>query len=848
MTWELHNDTDLDNYDFCMLNFGILGINARNLLYIKKFNPKKGIRLANNKLETKLFLSERWIPVPETYWFIKNRKQLNDFNFSYLPKNNFVVKPNEGSKGRGVLILEILLFVPQDKSNGGTDKLKDEKMESNIFQRAKSKVNTVIDRIFNFWLKNSANHSFSYKSNWNVIGDYDLKRYLLDILDGKYSMSSGPDKVLIEEKLLPWEWFKNYCKYWLADIRVIVFNLVPVVAMIRVPTEKSWWKANLNAGWIWFGINVSNGRIFSMTHKWKILKSNFPWEYEEFYNKKMPFWDDILFLSSKIQFFVNIWYLALDWVITQDGPKLLEINARAWLEVQNVTSTKLLRILDKISDLKVIDPEKWVEIAKTLFTHETTNFVQNSKVLYLSQYWNLKFLFENDEKKYPVITQVKLNKDSNYISCDLFDEMKKLWKSKINLELIDQDFIIKNISFLVSKNLKRDKIIIWKELASEFYIKTVDKTIHIADIINPSKILDTERDKLHQIDKRIHKIWNQLILSSILRPTNYFDELDNFITWNGKYNPKFKYNWPLNEKMERFKMDLLKIKDELNSNSIKSQIKKLFDEKVDELFLRLNLIKAYKKKNYKDVMLYNEKIFGSIDKKLLEISRDRVFKNNENSEILGRNLNQSEIKDIIKKHLAERWISGIEIVFTSTNLARILVSSWKKIKIKISKQALFKENEILSVLVHEIDTHLLRSMNWKKSWWHIFKDWTWYYVKDEEWLSVYNSEKFLPEGYDKITMYKNYFLIQEACRSDFIRLSDFVNMLYKDLTMEWLFKKTLRFKRWILDTATMQWWVFFKDKIYLDWYVKVKKYIENWWDIDKMYKGKVKIEDLDFID
>jgi len=59
LTWELHNDTDLDNYDFCMLNFGILGINARNLLYIKKFNPKKGIRLANNKLETKLFLSER---------------------------------------------------------------------------------------------------------------------------------------------------------------------------------------------------------------------------------------------------------------------------------------------------------------------------------------------------------------------------------------------------------------------------------------------------------------------------------------------------------------------------------------------------------------------------------------------------------------------------------------------------------------------------------------------------------------------------------------------------------------------------------------------------------------------
>jgi hypothetical protein len=45
-------------------------------------------------------------------------------------------------------------------------------------------------------------------------------------------------------------------------------------------------------------------------------------------------------------------------VITNDGPKLLEINARAGLEVQKVTDTRLARTLDKISDLKINDPEK----------------------------------------------------------------------------------------------------------------------------------------------------------------------------------------------------------------------------------------------------------------------------------------------------------------------------------------------------------------------------------------------------------------------------------------------------------------------------------------------------------
>lgn len=74
--------------------------------------------------------------------------------------------------------------------------------------------------------------------------------------------------------------------------------------------------------------------------------------------KKIPYRNDILFLSSKVQYFVNLGYLALDRVITNDGPKLLEINARAGLEVQKVTDTRLAKTLEKIADLKVTDPEK----------------------------------------------------------------------------------------------------------------------------------------------------------------------------------------------------------------------------------------------------------------------------------------------------------------------------------------------------------------------------------------------------------------------------------------------------------------------------------------------------------
>ena len=91
-----------------MFNFGILGMNARNLQYVKKQNPRKAVRLADNKLQTKKFLGERGIPFAETYAVIRSRKQLVNFDFSTLPAKNFVLKPNHGSKGRGVCILKKL--------------------------------------------------------------------------------------------------------------------------------------------------------------------------------------------------------------------------------------------------------------------------------------------------------------------------------------------------------------------------------------------------------------------------------------------------------------------------------------------------------------------------------------------------------------------------------------------------------------------------------------------------------------------------------------------------------------------------------------------------------------------
>ncbi|USN54430.1 MAG: hypothetical protein H6765_07865 [Candidatus Peribacteria bacterium] len=196
-------------------------MNARNLHYIKKFNPKKAIRLADNKYKTKRFLSQRDIPVPETYALIRNRNELYEFDFSKIPSDEFMIKPNKGSRGRGIKRVSLI----------------DAPANPGIIPRL-DVVNALFSRQSNFpdqW----------YKMSGELVDDTSFRRYLMDILDGKNSLSTVHDQVLIEEVMLPGSGFEKFCTHGLADARVIVFNLIPIVAYVRVPTAKSDGKANL---------------------------------------------------------------------------------------------------------------------------------------------------------------------------------------------------------------------------------------------------------------------------------------------------------------------------------------------------------------------------------------------------------------------------------------------------------------------------------------------------------------------------------------------------------------------------------------------------------------------------
>jgi len=77
--------------------------------------------------------------------------------------------------------------------------------------------------------------------------------------------------------------------------------------------------------------------------------------------------------------------------------------------------------------------------------------------------------------------------------------------------------------------------------------------------------------------------------------------------------------------LDGIQKNLLNLQKDIKDNKYDDKLSKLFLDKIQDLLFRTNLIKAYKKKNHKNILLYNEKLFGKIDKKLLKLSKDKIF-------------------------------------------------------------------------------------------------------------------------------------------------------------------------------------------------------------------------------
>lgn len=389
----------------------ILGMSCRNLHYVRAFNFKRSKQIADNKLLCKKVLNEAEIPVPTLYKIIRRKKFLDRFDWDALP-DSFVLKPNMGFGGGGIFVLY------NRKKNGK-------------------------------WIKH----------NGEEVSANDLKSHIRDILDGKFSISGDTDIAFFEERLKKTKKFRRISYKGTADIRIILFNRVPIMAMLRLPTRESGGKANLHQGGIGVGIDIATGVTTTAIYKNQIIE-NIPGTARVLSGIRIPQWNRILELAIRTQDVSGLGYLGTDIVLDRDrGPVVLEINARPGMAIQVANLAPLKERLEKVRGLKVTSVKKGVRIAKDLFGGEIEQEIEEKsgkQVIGIIEKINI-----TGKKKKIFVVDGKVDTGAGYSSVDeelaydlgFKEVVKAIHKYRFN-EILDQGEA-KILGHQIRKEIKR---------------------------------------------------------------------------------------------------------------------------------------------------------------------------------------------------------------------------------------------------------------------------------------------------------------------------------------------------------------------------------------------------------
>ena len=765
-------------------NSGILGINARNLIYIRAYNPKKAVMLADSKLKTKNFLAARDIPVAKLYAAIEGKKQLENFDWSTLP-SSFVVKPNAGYGGEGILVI---------KGKKGSN-----------------------------WIK----------SNDTIMTQEELAGHISDILDGRYSLADISDIALFEQRLEAPDLLKKMSYKGLPDIRIVTHNLIPVMAMLRVPTEESQGKANIHLGGIGIGIDIAKGELTHITQYNKKI-DGIP-GFGEVRGIKIPHWEEFLLIASKVQQITNLGFAAIDLVLDKNmGPALLEINARAGLAVQIANLAPLRRRLERIQGIKVTSPEKGVRIAQDIFGHKIEEKKEEKKKTVIGNMEWVEVIGKKSNSK--LIAQMNLDSEKTILDNKIAEKVGLEEGGKCKFNLAE-----KRITTIVeTKNLENEKykMQIGSRDLRDFLI---DPTKHIKEIkeVNGEKQKSTlikrtftERE-LNKIDDELYDIDSKIKLLSNLKPSNLKEEYTKFLVNPKTYNPQFEYK-PLS-------FDPNNLISRLNRLEFpESPIGILWQKKADEIKRKIELLKS--RGQEEEFTKASIRLYGTPDFNTVNNALEEIFKMPKKWPDEEKEMTAKEAKKIFENAIHEYGLKGWKV-----NIKEDLVSdviAGKHNSIMIRKDARFTEKRLKGTIAHELETHAFTAMNGALQPYKIFQRGLADYLTTEEGLAVYNQEKTESnETEKKYWPTSSVIGIATGLKGSF---SDIYNTLtHYGFGSERAWKVALKAKRGLSDTGKPG--AFTKDFIYYKGHEMILDFIKKGGNLKDLYYGKTNVSDLDII-
>ncbi|OIO20078.1 MAG: hypothetical protein AUJ23_00780 [Candidatus Magasanikbacteria bacterium CG1_02_32_51] len=758
----------------------ILGMNARNLHYVGRYNTKQSKKFADDKIYTKNFLMTRGIGVAKIYNVLKIHKELADINPKSLPAT-FVIKPNHGFGGEGIVVI---------KEHKGL-----------IFKDVTG-----------------------VQYQWR-----DLYLHMVSILDGKYAISGLSDQIIFEEMLFPHKDLYPFTEVGLPDIRVIVFNYVPVMAMLRLPTFESHGKANLHLGGVGVGINIATGKANYAVHHNKFIRK-LP-NGEKVRNIKLPMWDEILITASKAQQASQVKFLAVDLVLSKTGIKILELNARAGLGIQIANQIPLKHRLQKVEDLKVSSPEKGVEVSKALFSAVTkkpekkAKSKSDKKIIGLFEEINIL-----NTPNSAVLT--KIDPHSNEV---LFDEsLEGLEKLKRYSDVVIRGERIRFPFRKTDLSASPYKVVIGGKTLNNFLIDP-----KLREEIDSSKTVSTTKtisEKIiRNIDKKLSITDKQLKILLHIKPLNLQEEKKKFFATKD-FSPQFIYRKP--------DINFTSLLREISAlpKNINHPLYPLFVKKIDEIISKIQFLDAVGTSDYTHA---SQDLYGIVDEVLLEKAKKYIVDNpiqEDKSKIVSSKQIIKDFEFALQQNRLSNWK-----IKTSDNVRSISVDPRKK-NIFIKNTSKRSKNHLKALLVHEIGTHVYRYENGVLQEYKIFKRGTANYLETEEGLAIYNQKKLgLSLGLKDVWPTYLVIAIYYAQSMSFLELFNFLQKEY-NLSNQKAWLACFRAKRGMSDTSLPGGLT--RDAIYFRGYLKVVDYLSEDTEnrLKNLYMGKISIVDVKYLE
>lgn len=401
----------------------ILGLNARNTY--TQLNPYSAKKFGFSKLRTKELLRENTIPTAEVYHIFESINDVSEVSWDNF-QIPFVVKPASGSAGKGIVLII-------KKHANGKD-----------------------------WIDNEGN-------SWTKD---DLNLHVSNILDGEFSTWGENHKAIVEEMIVSHPALAKYAYKGTPDIRVVIFNSVPVMAMTRIPTKSSQGKANLDLGAIGVGIDMATGvTTYGISGKAEKI-THFPNSKKKVNGIVIPMWSQVLETAVRAANVAGYTFMGADLFIhPEKGPMIVELNGFPGLSIQLANRAGLKKRLDRVEGIEVRDAKHGVKIAQALFAENFADKIKIEEGIKIISTSPAVSVYGDDKKWYSADGRVNTGRYRSAISEALADQLglvdveDLLWRQQEGLEgklpVVEVQFSLKGVkhktAMVVTKSLNKTK-------------------------------------------------------------------------------------------------------------------------------------------------------------------------------------------------------------------------------------------------------------------------------------------------------------------------------------------------------------------------------------------------------